>query len=494
MRFYVGATIRDASERARILADVVRSEAAFRELVEQAADAVFIADLDGRYTEVNSAACRLLGLTRDELVGRRITDFIPAEDIGRLEAAREYLRVPGRVQVERWRLRTKSGALVPVDVSAKIHPDGRWVAFARDVSAQVRAEEALRHSEESLAHAQHVAKIGSWDWDLATNRVERSRELLRLFGAEPATTPAERGGLNELIHPEDRERVVAALDAATTEGGSYAIEHRIVRADGEERIVWQEGAAIVEGGRTVRMVGTLRDVTEQRRAEQELARLRAEWSSVVAHDLRQPLNTMLLYADVLKRSRDPSDAAASVERIVSAGRRLNRMIGDLMDLSRLEARRLELARRRVDLRAIVRATVEQIAIGAPERSIQVRVRGELREVDADPDRAAQVVENLLSNAVKYGAAGSAIEVELEGGDAIVTVAVSSSGKGIAPDQVARLFQRFQRTDDARGSKIEGTGLGLYIVRELVEAHGGTVSVESTPGATTTFRFTLPVAR
>ena len=126
--------------------------------------------------------------------------------------------------------------------------------------------------------------------------------------------------------------------------------------------------------------------------------------------------------------------------------------------------------------------------------MDVRVRATLRDVDADPYRAAQVVENLLTNAMKYGDPSAPIVVDVEGDDAFVTVSVTNSGKGIAADQLAQLFQRFHRTDEARGSKIEGTGLGLYIVRELVEAHGGSVSVESTPGAATTFRFSLPVAR
>jgi len=278
------------------------------------------------------------------------------------------------------------------------------------------------------------------------------------------------------------------------DGRSYALEHRITRDDGEERIVWQQGDSILEDGKTVRMVGTLRDVTERRRAEAELERLRAEWSSVVAHDLRQPLNTILLYATMAKRAREASEGAAAIDHIVSAARTLDRMIGDLMDLSRLEARRLQISRERVDVRDAARACVEHVALTAPDRAVELRTTGGAWTVDADPMRLAQIVDNLLTNALKYGAPGTPIVVSIDGAPSGVTVSVENRGSGISAEQLPHLFQRFHRTSDARASKIQGTGLGLYIVRELVEAHGGTISAESTPGETTTFRFTLPAAR
>ena len=427
-------------------------------------------------------------------MGKTIADLIPPEDLPRLAASKDFLSSPEHVQVARWTLRAKGGGYVPVEVSAKIHADGRWVAFVRDITERLRAEDALRRSEESLARAQRAANVGSWDWDLATNTVTRSDELLRLFGLPPGGASAERGSLDSFIHPDDRERVWQTVDDAVRDGRSYALENRITRADGEERIVWQQGDSIVEDGKTVRMVGTLRDVTERRRAELELERLRAEWSSVVAHDLRQPLNTILLYATMAKRAREASEGAAAIDHIVSAARTLDRMIGDLMDLSRLEARRLQLSRERVDVRDAARACVEQVALAAPDRAVEVRTTGGPWTVDADPMRLAQIVDNLLTNAIKYGAPGTPIVVSIDGAPSGVTVSVGNRGSGISTEQLPHLFQRFARPSDARASKIQGTGLGLYIVRELVEAHGGTISAESTPGETTTFRFTLPAAR
>jgi signal transduction histidine kinase len=164
-----------------------------------------------------------------------------------------------------------------------------------------------------------------------------------------------------------------------------------------------------------------------------------------------------------------------------------------MDLSRLEARRLEITRQPTDVPATIRASVERAAQGAPDRRFDVIVHGYIPPASADADRIAQIVENLLSNAVKYGAQGTPIRIEEACGEGELSVAVTNEGKGISPEQIPQLFQRFQRTESAKGARIKGTGLGLYITRELVEAHGGHISVESQPGATTTFRFTLPLA-
>ncbi len=228
-------------------------------------------------------------------------------------------------------------------------------------------------------------------------------------------------------------------------------------------------------------------------AMRELERLRAEWISVVAHDLRQPLVTISLSAEALARSTSDSAKLARLEHIRSAAKRLDRMVGDLMDLSRLEARRLELLRQRVDLAALVRRCVERMAFTAPDRPIHLSVDPDVPDVDADPGRIEQVLENLLTNAIKYGHDGTPIAVAVgrEGDEA--AVAVTNEGRALAQKELSRLFQRFQRAPSARLQGIAGTGLGLYITRSLVEAHGGRATAECKDGGTTTFRFTLPAA-
>jgi signal transduction histidine kinase len=247
---------------------------------------------------------------------------------------------------------------------------------------------------------------------------------------------------------------------------------------------------IVSGdGQVVGAVSAFEDIT----AAKELERLRAEWSSVVAHDLRQPLGAIALGAEMLARETADPKLLKFIERIRSATHRLNRMVGDLMDLSRLEASRLELVRQRVDIPALVRAVVERIELERSGRPFGVCVQAEVPEAYADPDRIAQVLENLLTNAVKYGSAGTPVAIHVARDGEEVAVAVSNQGRVLTAEEISHIFERFHRTASARLEGIQGVGLGLYITRSLVEAHGGRVTAESTPDGVTTFRFTLPVA-
>jgi signal transduction histidine kinase len=237
------------------------------------------------------------------------------------------------------------------------------------------------------------------------------------------------------------------------------------------------------------------DELEERVRERtdEIERLRAEWNSVIAHDLGQPIAGIMINAQLLAQQIAAASALHKPSlHILSCARRLNRLVRELVDYSQLQTRQIELSRDRVDLLQLLSMSIESVAHDAPDRRFDVRARGEVPPIRADADRLAQVLDNLLSNAVKYGQPASTIEVEVGAVDGMVTVAVTNQGMGIDAEELPQLFHRFARTDKARKSGVKGLGLGLYIVRELIEAHGGEVEASSTPGGTTTFVFTLPI--
>jgi signal transduction histidine kinase len=322
----------------------------------------------------------------------------------------------------------------------------------------------------------------------AGERVEVNRRLQLMLGGPVGRREKDPGLLLSVDGrpiPPEQFPSARALRGETLEGAEYLVR---TAADTFLPVLGSAVPLLDASGNVQGAVVAVLDIS----AAKELERLRAEWSSVVAHDLRQPINTIALSVQALLRAgADAKVRDRHVRSVDAAARRLNRMVGDLMDLSRLEARRLELQRQPTDVPATVRASVERVAQSAPDRRFDVVVHGEIPPVPADADRVAQIVENLLSNAVKYGAAGTPIRIDEERGQGELSVAVTNIGEGIPPEQVPQLFQRFRRTEGAKAAKIKGTGLGLYITRELVEAHGGQITVESTPGSTTTFRFTLP---
>jgi signal transduction histidine kinase len=229
----------------------------------------------------------------------------------------------------------------------------------------------------------------------------------------------------------------------------------------------------------------------------ELEKQREEWTSVVAHDLRQPVAAITMYAASLttlaERGAPQEQVLPRVAHIASAAEQIERMIGDLLDVSRLGAGRLNLQRVSVDLGLLVPPIVQRQNEATRDHDIQLHVASGIPRVDADPARVEQVLGNLLSNAAKYGTPNTTIKVAVVVHDDEVVVSVANEGKGIPAEELDRVFSRFYRTESARTSAVPGLGLGLYVSRELIRAHGGRMWVESTPGQRTTFSFALPQA-
>jgi PAS domain S-box-containing protein len=482
----------DITERVRADEALRKSESNYRRMFDQASDGIFVCDVDLRFTDVNAAGCQLLGFSRQDILGKTIADLLPAEDIPRLDEQREQLLVDGGADVKEWSVRHADGNLVPVEVSTKFLLDGRMVSFVRDISERKRAE---REREESFRWMRAVLEQSPVGLLLfyapRPGHFESNSHFRRMVG-RPVTDLQQLAEVLRMPDGQPLEPHVCPAKRAL-QGDACGEELVLHDANGGTRQVVATAAPIFGADDSVLgCVCAVQDVT----ATKELERLRAEWSSVVAHDLRQPLTTISLSADALSRSTDDSRLRLRFERIRAAAHRLNRMVGDLMDLSRLEARRLELVRQRIDVPALVRACVERMALTAPDRPAHVRVEGDVPEADADPDRIAQVMDNLLTNAVKYGHGGTPIVVGVEphGPDGSeIAISVTNEGRALAAEELSLLFQRFQRTASAKLQGIEGTGLGLYITRSLVEAHGGRIAAECTAGGTMTFRFTLPAA-
>lgn len=236
----------------------------------------------------------------------------------------------------------------------------------------------------------------------------------------------------------------------------------------------------------------VQDLTTQK----ELERLREEWSSIIAHDLRQPVSVITAATQLLPRLHQgslPDEERKMVQRIASATATLRRMIDELLDSSRIEAHRMHIEPRPVSLPPLIKDVVERTPEIAARCELHVDPRA-MTTVAADPERIEQVVSNLVSNAAKYAAPASPIRVDVAPHGDKVEVTVTNKGPGIEPDELPHLFSRFKRTRASRQARIAGLGLGLYICKGLVEAHHGRIWAESTPGDTTSFHFTLPVAR
>jgi PAS domain S-box-containing protein len=554
VREWFGVTL-DISARKQAELETQRALTLWTTTLRSIGDAVISTDARGRVRFMNPVAERLTGWRADEAAGRPLTEVFPIfnEETGAVveNPVDKVLRVGTVVGLANHTvLRRRDGTEVPVDDSAApIHdPDGKIegvVLVFRDASEEKR--ELLRRSflatateqlleaddyRDALARIAQLAVPRLADWvgvDVAEPgstrtqqlavahtdpaKVEYAREFARRYPPDPdALTGVRR------VMRTGRSEFYPEIPAELLERAAVDDEHlRIIRELDlrSALVVPLRGKGPVFGAISFVLAGsdrryTRRDlelaedlarraglIIERRRLEEEAERanrMKDEFLATMSHELRTPLQAILGYASMLERgiARDPGKAIAAILRNATAQTRL---VEDILDVSRISSGKLQLAMTRVDLVAAIRAALESIRPAALARRIQISevLPADLGQVLGDFDRLQQVVWNLLSNAVKFTPTDGAVEVRAERAESTQRVIVRDTGMGIAAEHLTTIFERFHQVDSSTTRAHRGLGLGLAIVRYLVEAHGGTVHAESAGlGQGATFIVTLPV--
>jgi PAS domain S-box-containing protein len=386
------------------------------------------------------------------------------------------------------------------------------IGISRDITERKRAEK-VRENEERQRLAAEAANLGIWCWNLKNGRLLWTPLCRSLHGlGEDDEVTFVR--FIAMLHPDDRERTERAVRRSLEERGEYRIEHRVVWPDGSIHWIRVLGRVFCDPtGEPDRMLGASLDITAQKAAEQALAdallreqaaraeaqaatRAKDEFLAVVSHELRTPLQSILGWTQMLKARRfDEGTLQRVVETIERNGKAQARLIEDLLDVSRIVAGKLRLERKRVDLVHVVTSALESAKAAIDAKAIQVDVTIEpvASEVLGDPDRLQQVVANLLSNAVKFTPSLGRIGVRLEREGTAAKLTVENTGVGISPEFLPHIFDRFRQAASVTRRAQGGLGLGLAIVRHLVELHGGAVKAESPgEGQGATLTVTLPL--
>jgi protein-histidine pros-kinase len=447
-------------------------------------DAVIVADAgSGAIVLWNPAAETLFGYAPEEVIGRPIELLVPApfKDRHRAGLAR-YLTTGHGALIDSGApvellARRKDGTQVAIELSLTPLPDidipGTFVlALIRDAAGRAR-EARFRALFTGVADAILVA---------AADRT--------YLDANPAAEELLGYSRDELIGMRIDDIVKAdAGDWTEAEFTRYLDDGRwqgelvLRRKDGTEVPV-EARASVVTLATGAVYLAAVRDISERRQLEQ----LRRDFLAMVTHDLRTPLTTVRGYAQLLHRRAVYQ--AEPVVALISEAERMQRLLDDLADIVRLEGGNLPLRRAPTDLVDLARRAAAEAERMSRDHRISVDA-GDLVVVGQwDWDRLGQVLANLLGNAVKYSPAGGRVVVQIEATDGGARLRVRDEGPGIVPEHLPKLFERFYR---AGGTGAGGLGLGLYISRMLVEAHGGTIAAESEPGAGSTFTVTLPLA-
>lgn len=487
---------RDITERKQMELALRESEEGFRLTFENAPIGMAIVGLDGQFLRVNHVYCEIVGYAADELSKLRFQDITHPDDVDTDVGLVERLR---HGEIPRYQLAKryihKSGTTIHVLLHTSVVRDEKsepihYIAQVEDVTARKQAEE---ERERLLAQLDAERRTLQTVFDsapvplLLIDRSGAERLIANPHGRDLTGGAEERGQcVGRVRRPDGTALALDELPSSRAMRGETipGEELLVARTDGSCRTFLIAAAPLRDSaGAITGAIVAGEDIS----ALKELARMREEWTSLIAHDLRQPITTIVLKASLLAKQPQCSDKA---QHILASAMQLNRMIDDLLDVSRLESHRLDLKHVEVDLPALIRGTVERTADTTRGHRVDVEVVDGIPPLLADPGRLEQVLTNLLSNAAKYGAPETPIKVAVERRSGEVFVAVENEGKGIAPDELPRLFTRYYRTREAKAGGAAGLGLGLYIVRGLVEAHGGRIWAESAPGKTT-FQFTLP---
>jgi PAS domain S-box-containing protein len=362
---------------------------------------------------------------------------------------------------------------------------------------------ALQDRDERLRFALAASGTGAWDWDLATDRLEWSEEVGRIHGAAAGWAPPTFDDYVALIHPEDRERVVAAIQATVREGSRYEEEFRILRPDGTRWILGVGSVQRDDAGRPLRMIGTVNDITLRRAAEEErdrvleaereAARLRDAFIGVVSHELRTPITTIFGGTRVLARrwrELQPDALDGILNDVVEEADRLYRLVEDLLVLTRVERGTLEVGDEPIHLGRVLERVVASEHGRWPDVRFETDVPAGLPSVAGEDTYVEQVLRNLLGNAAKYGGPGSLVTVTAHPGPDDITLEVLDEGPGIDEAETEALFQLFYRSPAVAGT-VSGAGIGLFVSRRLVAAMGGTITARRRPGGGAAFLVTLP---
>ncbi|MCB1165772.1 MAG: response regulator, partial [Leptospiraceae bacterium] len=388
---------------------------------------------------------------------------------------------------------------------------------------RVEASRQKERSLQMLAATEEITHVGSWEWDIEKDLVRWSAELFRIFGLDPANGEPPFSDHGRLYPPSELARLQEAVDRTTKAGGPYDLELVALRADGTQFDCRARGRARIDAsGKVTHLYGSLQDISEQKAHHRELleSRERAERASQaktlflgsLSHELRTPMNAIMGMTDLAMEQSLPTEARDYLQVARDASDHLLEIIKDLLDSAVMEQGRIRLVGGPFSLKRAILRSVAMARIPADAKRLPIRFTFDERIPDwleGDSKRLSQIVTNLMDNAIRYTARGEirvaaeripdVTDSEYDTNRCRFALTVSDTGDGIAPQDQARIFEKFvqvRQNDNRLVRQNQGTGLGLHIVKSLVEAMGGEVTLTSQPNKGSEFRIelSLPVSQ
>ena len=511
-----------ADEWARVQAKLAR-EAARREsdvaqkivaqIIQTAPLSLLMTDSEMRVLSASSRWFETRQMEGQEVVGRSLYDLFPSTH-EKWRSVYDQCMAGETVRADRVELLRPDGSVIWLQVELTPWRDGAGeigglVISSHDVTSMVEALERTERSEERLRLAMEIANMHVWELDF------RRQELIKVgtegteqdFFTEPTTYEQLTRDIWSTIDERDLPVTMAAWESHANEGVPYRPEYRTRRTDGKE--VWVQGAVRYltdEQGQPLRMIGAMQNITERKASQRALVQAKEEAESAtraksaflatMSHEIRTPLNGVLGMAQAMAMGEVTDQQRERLKVIRQSGESLLAILNDVLDLSKIEAGKLELEQAEFDISELARGAHGAFASTAQAKGLAFDLkveRGARGVYRGDSVRVRQILYNLVSNALKFTETGG-VDVVVGRKAGQLSISVADSGIGIAPDQLVSLFQKFEQADASTTRRYGGTGLGLAICRDLAELMGGAIHGESTLGEGAIFTVQLPLKR
>jgi len=503
----------DVTEERKAQEDLRKSQFRFELAVESTRDGIWDVNLDTGEVYYSPAWKAIIGFEDHELPNHQNTwlDRIHPDDLEAVKAYQEsYLTNPKPKHAVEFRMRHQDGSWrwILSQGKATYGDDGRIVRVVgshRDITGNKTDELALRESETRLREAQDIAKLGTWELDLATDKVWWSPQTYLIYGLPMDVPPPSMDQLLLTVHPEDRQTVRESIIQTLRTGEPYRVKRRIFRPNGELRYIITSARIICdESGRRTRVVGVVQDVTDQQLAEDtivrareqalEASRLKSEFLANMSHEIRTPMNGVIGMVDMLLDTKLDQDQQKFVCTIKASAEGLMTILNDILDFSKIEAGKLNLEESDVDVLGVLEEVASIVNRSCQEKGLDLQIDADYSKSAhyiGDPTRIRQIILNLATNAVKFTQSGTitlGISTSTEG----VQLWVQDTGMGIVESRHRAIFDSFTQADGSTTRQFGGTGLGLAIVRQLVDLMSGSVALVSGEGKGSRFDVFLPL--
>ena len=500
--------ITDITDRKQVEVALKESEALYRDLVLKLPDGVYKSTYDGKFVEVNPALVTMLGYgSREELLAVDINTqlYFEPEDCERT-VLQETMLEKGV-----FRLRKKDGSEIWVEDHGWHHSDENGNILShqgvmRDITERRQREEELKKSESSLRNAQKIAKMGSWEWDLATQKTNWSDNYFNIFGFEPAGVNPSFELFRKRIHPDDIHFLDESHAIIMKDKIPNIFELRIIHKDGTVKWIQNNISPVIKDDKLIKLSGTFFDITDRKQVEEEiklkneeLQKINAEkdkFFSIIAHDLRSPFNLFLGFTRMMVEEL-PSLKPDEIQKIALTMRNsalnLYRLLENLLAWATIKQGIIPFTPEILPLLPVVEESITTMIGPINNKGIELTVDIPVgSEVYADSNILHTVLRNLISNALKFTHKGGRIHVSAKiNGDKSVEISIKDSGIGMKSTMMDSLF-KLDAQSGRKGTEGEpSTGLGLILCKEFIEKHGGKIRVESEEGKGSVFSFTLP---